>query len=68
MPAQIPNYRPRLIAVLLALTGLLVLVATARVGMAKTAPKPPKAAASPDVSTDDLQRSLRLDTYHDSGR
>ena len=63
MLAQIPNYRPRLVAALLALTGLLVLVATARVGMARTAPKPPKAAATPDVSADDLQRSRRLDTY-----
>src|SRR5579863_7020202 len=63
MPAQIPNDRPRLVAMLLALTGLLVLVATSRVGMAKAAPKPPKPAASPDVSADDLQRSRRLDTY-----
>ena len=31
--------------------------------MAKTAPKPPKAAAAPDTSNDDLQRSRRLDTY-----
>jgi len=44
--------------------------ASARLGMAKTAPKPPKAAAAADISTDDLQRSLRLDTYQilaDSG-
>ena len=41
----------------------LVAGATARLGMAKTPPKSPKAAASPDVSTDDLQRSLRLDNY-----
>ncbi len=59
MPAQIPNHRgPRAVAALLALTALLVAGATARLGMAKTAPKPPKAAAAADVSTstDDLQR------------
>src|SRR5258708_7103600 len=60
MPAQNPNHhRPRAVAALLALTALLVAGATARLGMAKTAPKPPKAAAA----ADDLQRSLRLDTY-----
>src|ERR1700688_1933537 len=64
MPAQSPNdRRPRLVAAFLALTALLLARATARLGMAKTAPKPPKAAAAPDLSTDDLQRSRRLDTY-----
>src|SRR6202045_681478 len=66
MPAQIPNRRgPHAVATFLALTALLVAGASARLGMAKTAPKPPKAAAAADVSsaTDDLQRSLRLDTY-----
>jgi virginiamycin B lyase len=64
MPAHIPNHRrPRAVATFLALTALLVAGATARLGMAKTAPKPPKAAAAGDVSSDDLQRSLRLDTY-----
>ncbi len=64
MPAQIPNHRrPRAVATFLALTVLSVAGATARLGMAKTAPKPPKAVAAADVSTDDLQRSLRLDTY-----
>src|SRR6266851_6281711 len=64
MPAQIPDdRRPRAVATFLALTALLVAGATARLGMAKTAPKPPKAAPASDVSTDDLQRSLRLDTY-----
>src|ERR1700719_4051654 len=73
MPAHIPNHRrPRAVATFLALTALLVAGASARLGMAKTAPKPPKAAAAADVSsaTDDLQRSLRLDTYQilaDSG-
>src|SRR6266550_5012969 len=64
MPAQIPNHRrPRAVATFLAVTALSVAGATARLGMAKTAPKPPKAVAAADVSTDDLQRSLRLDTY-----
>ena len=63
MPAQFPNHRPRAIATFLALTALLLAGASARLGMAKTAPKPPKAAAAADVSTDDLQRSRRLDTY-----
>src|ERR1700688_1025831 len=64
MPAQSPNdRRPRLVAAFLALTALLLARATARLGMAKTAPKPPKAAAAPDISGDDLQRSRRLDTY-----
>src|SRR5712691_11509637 len=64
MPAQIPNdRRPRAVATFLALTALLLAGATARLSMAKTAPKPPKAAAAADASTDDLQRSLRLDTY-----
>src|ERR1700731_2721312 len=73
MPAQIPSHhRPHAVATFLALTALLVAGASARLGMAKTAPKPPKAAAAADVSsaTDDLQRSLRLDTYQilaDSG-
>ena len=30
---------------------------------AKAAPRPPGAAADTEVSADDLQRSLRLDTY-----
>src|ERR1700686_916353 len=63
MPSQTPNRGPRAVAMLLALTALLVAGATARLGMAKTAPKPPKVAAAPDLSTDDLQRSRRLDTY-----
>src|ERR1700686_457697 len=63
MPSQTPNRGPRAVAMLLALTALLVAGATARLGMAKTAPKPPKVAAAPDVSADDLQRSRRLDTY-----
>ena len=44
---------------------------TARLDSAKAAPKPPRAGADKDVSTsDDLQRSARLDTYRllaDSG-
>ena len=64
MPAQIPYLRrPHAVATFLALTALSLAGVTARLGMAKTAPKPPKAAAAADVSTDDLQRSLRLDTY-----
>ena len=64
MPAQSPNDpRPRAVAAFLALTALLLAGATARLGNAETAPKPPKAAAAGDVTTDDLQRSLRLDTY-----
>ena len=63
MPAQISSRASRTVALLLALTALLVAGATARLGMAKTAPKPPKAAAAPDTSNDDLQRSRRLDTY-----
>src|SRR6266851_8708840 len=64
MPARIPNHRrPRAVAIFLALTAVSLAGVTARLGMAKTAPKPPKAAAAADVSTDDLQRSLRLDTY-----
>jgi len=51
MPAQSPNdRRPRAVAFLLTLTVLLLACATARIGMAKTAPKPPKAAAPADVS------------------
>src|SRR6266550_4035935 len=64
MPAQIPNHRrPPAVATFLSLAALLVAGASARLGMAKAASKPPKAAAAADVSTDDLQRSLRLDTY-----
>jgi len=64
MPAQIPNHRrPPAVATFLSLAALLVAGASARLGMAKAASKPPKAAAVADVSTDDLQRSLRLDTY-----
>ena len=71
MPPQISNdRRPRAVAAFLALTALFLAGATARLGRAETSPKPAKAAATPDVSTDDLQRSLRLDTYRilaDSG-
>src|SRR5579863_960321 len=64
MPAQNSNHASRAVAMLLSLTALLVAGATARLGMAKTAPKAPKAAAAaPDISSDDLQRSRRLDTY-----
>jgi virginiamycin B lyase len=63
MPEQFPNRSSRTVALLLALTALLVAGATARLGMAKTAPKPPKTAAAPDTTNDDLQRSRRLDTY-----
>ena len=64
MPAQTPNdRRPRALAIFLGLMAVLLAGATARLGMAKTPPKPPKAAAAPDVSADDLQRSRRLDTY-----
>jgi virginiamycin B lyase len=64
MSAQRARYRSsNAVPILLALMAFLVAGATARLGMAKTAPKPPKAAAAPDISTDDLQRSLRLDTY-----
>src|SRR5260370_17298319 len=64
MPAQIPNHRrPRAVATFLAVMALSLAGATARLGMAKTAPKPPKAAAAADVSTADIQRSLRLDPY-----
>src|SRR5216684_8114261 len=64
MPARIPNHRrPRAVSIFLALTAVSLAGVTAHLGMAKTAPKPPKAAGPADVSTDDLQRSLRLDTY-----
>src|SRR5260370_14632414 len=64
MPAQIAHHRrPFAVAIFLAVTALLLAGATARLSMAKTAPKPPKPSATADVSTDDLQRSLRLDTY-----
>src|SRR5258708_5996823 len=64
MPAQIPNHRrPRAVATFLAVTALSLAGATARLGMAKTAPKPPNAVAAADVSTDALQRPLRLYTY-----
>jgi virginiamycin B lyase len=64
MPAHTPSdRRPRAIAIFLGLMALLLAGATARLSRANTAPKPPKAAAAPDVSADDLQRSRRLDTY-----
>ena len=64
MPAHLSNrLRRQAVVIFLALSAVLLAGATARLGMAKTAPKPPKAAASPDVSADDLQRSRRLDTY-----
>src|SRR6202140_1062251 len=66
MTAQAPNdRRPRAVAIFLALTALLLAGARAPLGKAETAPKPAKAAAAADISTatDDLQRSLRLDTY-----
>src|SRR5260370_15834241 len=64
MPEQIPNDRGQgAVAPFLASTAVLLAGATARLGNANTAPKPPKAAAAADASTDDLQRSLRLDTY-----
>src|SRR5258706_5075823 len=64
MPPQIPNHRrPHAVATFLSLTALLVAGASARLGMAKRPPQPPKAAAAADVSPDDLQGSLRLDTY-----
>jgi mono/diheme cytochrome c family protein len=66
MPAQRPRHRRSIgLSILLALTALMVAGATARLGVAKAAPKPPKAAAAADTPTtnDDLQRSRRLDTY-----
>jgi len=64
----------RAAATILALMILLIAGATARQSIAKAAPKPPKTAAAPntttEAATDDLQRSLRLDTYRilgDSG-
>src|SRR5712691_10668329 len=64
MPTRIPNHRrPRAVAIFLALTALSLAGVSARLGVAKTAPKPPKAAAAADVSTDDLQRSFRRVTY-----
>ncbi len=45
--------------------GMVLFVASAMAGLgaAKAAPKPPRAAPGKEVLTDDLQRSLRLDTY-----
>ena len=64
MPAQIPNdRRPRALAAFLALTALFLAGATARLSMAKTAPKPPKAAAPADVASDDLQEAVRRIHY-----
>jgi virginiamycin B lyase len=60
----------RLVAILIAMT-LCIAGALSRLDTAHAAAKPAKAAAGKDVSTtDDLQRSLRLDTYRlvaDSG-
>ena len=64
MPAQRPRVRhSHVVPGLLALMALLLAGATARLGAAKAAPKPSKDAAAADISTDDLQRSRRLDTY-----
>jgi streptogramin lyase/mono/diheme cytochrome c family protein len=70
MPREHANRASRLILVALA-TGVALFAVGAMTwsGIAKAAPKP-KAAASAEVSGDDLQRSLRLDTYRivaDSG-
>lgn len=56
------SYSP-IVPILLALMALVIAGASARLATAKSAPKTPKPAAGADVSTDDLQRSLRLDTY-----
>jgi streptogramin lyase/mono/diheme cytochrome c family protein len=66
MPAQSSRHRRSLgLPILLALMAMVVAGATARLGIAKAAPKPPKAAAAADtpITNDDLQRSRRLDTY-----
>jgi virginiamycin B lyase len=65
MPTQSRRNRPRAILVSLAIaTALFAAGAIARLGAAKPAPDSPKAAAGKDFSMgDDLQRSVRLDTY-----
>jgi streptogramin lyase/mono/diheme cytochrome c family protein len=70
MPREHASRASRLILVTLA-TGVALFAVGAITwsGIAKAAPKP-KAAASAEISEDDLQRSLRLDTYRivaDSG-
>ena len=63
MPAQTPNdRRPRALAFFLALTALCWQVRQPAWG-GEEAIHPPEGGGRPDVSTDDLQRSLRLDTY-----
>ena len=56
------HYRIHAVLILLALMGLLVVSTAVRLGIAKAA-TPQKAGVSADMPTDDLQRSLRLDTY-----
>src|ERR1700730_13870514 len=65
MPTPSRRHRPRAIFVSLGIaTALFIAGAIARLGAAKPAPNPPKAATGRDVSmADDLQRSVRLDTY-----
>jgi streptogramin lyase/cytochrome c5 len=64
MPTQCPRHRrSQGIPILFALAVLLVAGAGARLGLVKAAPKPQQAAATAQISTDDLQRSRRLDTY-----
>jgi len=65
MPTPSRRHRPRAIFVSLGLAmALCTAGAIARLGAAKPAPNPAKAAGGKDVSmADDLQRSVRLDTY-----
>src|SRR3984893_12411698 len=65
MPTPSRRHRPRAIFVSLGLAmALCTAGAIARLCEAKPAPKPAKAAGGKDVSmADDLQRSVRLDTY-----
>src|SRR5215469_15254657 len=63
MPQRSRRSHSHGVPILLALMALSIAGASARLGMANPAPKTPKTAAGADVSTDDLQRSLRLDTY-----
>src|SRR5215469_764766 len=64
MPTQRPTLcHSHALPILLALMALSIAGASARLSVAKAAPKTPKPAAGADISTDDLQRSLRLDTY-----
>ena len=71
MPTISLTRRFRAILISVIAMALCIAIAMTRLGTASAAPKSPKAAAGKDISsTDDLQRSARLDTYRilaDSG-